>query len=165
MFVAHDLFTREPASPGNSPTKSAARNLLLATFRYGRQAACPAPDYRRAGNSRIRRRKALACQLQQSVCIEDLADLVCMSPATLHRQFKLLTYLSPHQYLKRLRLLEARRLLFGGNTNVKSVAFQVGYLSASHFSGSTHACTASPQDRKGRRAFAIVPTGINDTVR
>ncbi|WP_414633384.1 AraC family transcriptional regulator [Acidisarcina polymorpha] len=68
------------------------------------------------------------------VCIDDLADLVCMSPATLHRQFKLLTSLSPHQYLKRLRLLEARRLLFGGKTNVKSVAFQVGYLSASHFS-------------------------------
>ncbi|WP_414633340.1 helix-turn-helix transcriptional regulator [Acidisarcina polymorpha] len=68
------------------------------------------------------------------VCIDDLAALVYMSPATLHRQFKLLTSLSPHQYLKRLRLLEARRLLFCGNRSVKSVAFQVGYVSASHFS-------------------------------
>ncbi|AXC11923.1 Transcriptional regulator, AraC family [Acidisarcina polymorpha] len=76
----------------------------------------------------------LHANFSNPVCVDDLADLVCMSPATLHRQFKLLTSLSPHQYLKRLRLLEARRLLFGGKTNVKSVAFQVGYLSASHFS-------------------------------
>ena len=78
--------------------------------------------------------KHLHANYSNPVSIDDLADLVCMSPATFHRQFKLLTSLSPHQYLKRLRLLEARRLLFGGNTNVKSVAFQVGYLSASHFS-------------------------------
>ena len=78
--------------------------------------------------------KHLHANYSNPVCIDDLADLVCMSPATLHRQFKLLTSLSPHQYLKRLRLLEARRLLFAGNTNVKNVAFRVGYLSASHFS-------------------------------
>ena len=78
--------------------------------------------------------KHLHANYSNPVCIDDLADLVCMSPATLHRQFKLLTALSPHQYLKRLRLLEARRLLFGGKTNVKSVAFQVGYVSPSHFS-------------------------------
>jgi len=96
--------------------------------------------------------KHLHANYSNPVCIDDLADLVCMSPATLHRQFKLLTSLSPHQYLKRLRLLEARRLLFGGKTNVKSVAFQVGYLSASHFS------------REYARLFGQ-PPGLKETTR
>ncbi|MEK5643197.1 MULTISPECIES: helix-turn-helix domain-containing protein [Paenibacillus] len=35
-----------------------------------------------------------------------------MGPSSLHRYFKQLTALSPLQYLKRIRLQEARRLLF-----------------------------------------------------
>uniref|UniRef100_UPI003F68B903 helix-turn-helix domain-containing protein n=1 Tax=Paenibacillus terrae TaxID=159743 RepID=UPI003F68B903 len=35
-----------------------------------------------------------------------------MGPSSLHRYFKQVTALSPLQYLKRIRLQEARRLLF-----------------------------------------------------
>jgi AraC-like DNA-binding protein len=65
--------------------------------------------------------------------VEDLASAVGMSPATFHRQFKSATSTSPLQYQKRLRLLEARRLMITGDSNVESVAFEVGYLSTSQF--------------------------------
>jgi transcriptional regulator GlxA family with amidase domain len=41
--------------------------------------------------------------------------------------------MSPLQYQKKLRLLEARRLMFAGHSNVASIAFEVGYASASQF--------------------------------
>ncbi len=68
------------------------------------------------------------------ICVEQLALSVGMSPASFHRHFKEITDTSPLQYLKRLRLLEARRLMIAGDSNVKGVAYAVGYTSASHFS-------------------------------
>jgi AraC-like DNA-binding protein len=57
-----------------------------------------------------------------------------MSPATFHRQFKSVTSMTPLQYQKQLRLLEARRLMIASNANVETAAFQVGYESSSQFS-------------------------------
>jgi len=65
--------------------------------------------------------------------VEDLASAVGMSAATFYRQFKSVTATTPLQYQKRLRLLEARRLMITGDWNVESVAAQVGYLSTSQF--------------------------------
>jgi AraC-like DNA-binding protein len=42
--------------------------------------------------------------------------------------------MSPLQYQKQLRLLEARRLMLADGANVSSAAYQVGYESASQFS-------------------------------
>ena len=57
-----------------------------------------------------------------------------MSGSTFHRQFKSITSMSPLQYQKQLRLLEARRLLMADAANVEAAAFQVGYESPSQFS-------------------------------
>jgi AraC-like DNA-binding protein len=57
-----------------------------------------------------------------------------MSPSAFHRQFKALTSLSPLQYQKQLRLLEARRLMISTSVNVEAASFQVGYESPSQFS-------------------------------
>jgi AraC-like DNA-binding protein len=66
--------------------------------------------------------------------VEQLADLVAMSASAFHRHFKSVTALSPLQYQKRIRLLQARRLLISGGKNATSVAFDVGYESATQFS-------------------------------
>ena len=73
-------------------------------------------------------------KFSEPILVEDLASAAGMSPATFHRRFKSVTSMSPLQYQKQLRLLEARRLMTAGNTNVESVAFKVGYVSASQFS-------------------------------
>jgi len=68
------------------------------------------------------------------VRIEHLAATARMSPSSFHHHFKLLTAMTPLQYQKRLRLLEARRLMASEDINVSHAAFQVGYESPSQFS-------------------------------
>lgn len=70
----------------------------------------------------------------QRLSVEPLARLAGMSESTFHRQFQLLTNLSPIQYQKRLRLHEARRRLVTEDTDAAGVAFEVGYESPSQFS-------------------------------
>jgi AraC-like DNA-binding protein len=73
-------------------------------------------------------------QFKEAVRIEDLAAIAQLSPSAFHRQFKALTSMTPLQYQKQLRLLEARHLLVAGAANVETAAFQVGYESPSQFS-------------------------------
>lgn len=68
------------------------------------------------------------------VRIEELAEAARMSPSTFHQHFKSLTSITPLQYQKQLRLLEARRLMVSDSINVASAAYQVGYESVSQFS-------------------------------
>lgn len=65
--------------------------------------------------------------------INELADLVNMSSSTFHRHFKMVTTLSPIQYQKSLRLLEASRIIQYENATVSEAAFKVGYESISQF--------------------------------
>ena len=66
--------------------------------------------------------------------VETLASCANMSASTFHEHFKRSTLLSPVQYLKRLRLLKAQRLLLIEGMGVAQVAHQVGYQSSSQFS-------------------------------
>ena len=67
------------------------------------------------------------------ISVPELAREAYMSASSFHAHFKRLTGLPPLQYYKRLRLLEARRLLSTG-TSVTETAFAVGYESGSQFS-------------------------------
>lgn len=78
---------------------------------------------------------ALRDRYAQTLRVEDLAAIAQMSPSAFHRQFKALTSMTPVQYQKQLRLLEARhRMVTGAAANAETAAFQVGYESASQFS-------------------------------
>lgn len=57
-----------------------------------------------------------------------------MSASSFHQHFKALTSMTPLQFQKQLRLLEARRLMMSDAVNVAEAAYQVGYESASQFS-------------------------------
>ncbi|HET8907872.1 MAG TPA: AraC family transcriptional regulator [Ktedonobacterales bacterium] len=69
----------------------------------------------------------------QPLRIDQLARELGMSVSGLHHHFKAVTALSPLQFQKRLRLLEARRLMLGEDLDAASAAFRVGYRDASHF--------------------------------
>jgi AraC-like DNA-binding protein len=77
--------------------------------------------------------------------IEALADKAAMSVSAFHRHFKAVTAMSPLQYQKRVRLLQARTLLVTGGRNVSAAAFEVGYESPTQFS------------REYARAFGLPP--------
>ena len=70
----------------------------------------------------------------EPVRIDELAAIAQLGPSAFHRQFKALTSMTPLQYQKQLRLLEARRLMVSDPINVEAAAFQVGYESPSQFS-------------------------------
>jgi AraC-like DNA-binding protein len=70
----------------------------------------------------------------QPLRVEALAEKASMSASAFHRHFNAVTALSPLQYQKRVRLLQARTLLIAGGKSVTSAAFEVGYESATQFS-------------------------------
>jgi len=66
--------------------------------------------------------------------IDDLAEQASMSSSTFHHHFRSMTAVSPLQFLKQLRLQEARRLMLADRLDAATAAFQVGYESPSQFS-------------------------------
>ena len=76
----------------------------------------------------------IKAEFNQSLRIEDLANRVKMSPSSFHQHFKQVTSMSPLQYQKQLRLLEARRLMLTEDFDAIAAAHQVGYESPSQFS-------------------------------
>lgn len=65
--------------------------------------------------------------------VDELAEVAGMSVSSFHAHFKAVTSLSPLQFQKRLRLVEARRRLHGEGLAIAEAAFDVGYESVSHF--------------------------------
>ena len=78
--------------------------------------------------------RRLRTNFRETLHVEDLAKAAGMSIATFHRHFRATTSLSPLQYQKQLRLLDARRLILTEQHSVGEVANKVGYRSSSQFS-------------------------------
>jgi AraC-like DNA-binding protein len=76
----------------------------------------------------------IKADFSQPMRVEKLAEQVSMSPSSFHYHFKEVTSMSPLQYQKQLRLLEARRLMLAENSDASNAAYQVGYESPSQFS-------------------------------
>lgn len=77
--------------------------------------------------------------------IDALAQLSAMSVTSFHRHFRAVALMSPLQYLKQIRLTEARARLLAGAADVATVGYAVGYDSPSQFS------------REYKRAFGAPP--------
>ncbi len=91
-----------------------------------------------AGGSAVSRIAEVIRHLRQDftrpVNVNELARRAHMSPSAFHQHFKQITSLSPLQYQKQLRLVEARRLMLTDGVRAERAAFAVGYESASQFS-------------------------------
>lgn len=77
--------------------------------------------------------------------VERLAGEAGMSASSFHEHFRAVTSLSPLQFQKQLRLIEARRLMTAQGVSASSAAFDVGYESVSQFT------------REYRRLFGLPP--------
>jgi AraC-like DNA-binding protein len=81
----------------------------------------------------------------QPLAVEDLAHLAAMSLSSFHHHFRAVTSLSPLQFQKQLRLIEARRLMLAEAMSASQAAYAVGYESVPHFT------------REYRRLFGLPP--------
>jgi AraC-like DNA-binding protein len=95
----------------------------------------------------------LRAEFARSLPIERLAAAAGMSPSSFHQHFRAVTSLSPLQFQKQLRLIEARRLIMSEATSASRAAFAVGYESVSQFT------------REYGRMFGLPPVKDKDAVR
>lgn len=66
--------------------------------------------------------------------MDELASKAHMSPSTFRQHFRAVAGMSPLQYMKQLRLQDARQLMLNEDIDASSAAVRVGYESASQFS-------------------------------
>ncbi len=78
--------------------------------------------------------KQIHADYARPLSADDMARRAGMSVSAFHHNFKLVTASSPLQYLKRIRLDQARRLMAHDGYNANTAARAVGYESASQFS-------------------------------
>ena len=93
-------------------------------------------------------------QFEGPIHVADLAKTAGMSLSSFHQHFKALTSMSPLQYQKHLRLLEAKRLMVSDGETAGGAAFTVGYESVSQFSREYARMFGSPPRRETQRAKA-----------
>lgn len=68
------------------------------------------------------------------ITVEGLAEDVNMSVSSFHRAFRQVTFESPLQYLKKVRLAKAKELITTSGSKANEAALKVGYTSPSQFS-------------------------------
>ncbi|MBV8047775.1 MAG: AraC family transcriptional regulator [Paludibacterium sp.] len=103
-------------------------------------------------------------QFAEPVSIEHLASVAQMSPSAFHRQFKALTAMTPLQYQKQLRLLEARNLMVSGAVNAETAAYRVGYESPSQFSREYARLFGAPPKRDIELLKEALPQSVPQSV-
>lgn len=88
----------------------------------------------------------------RNVPVEELAAVAGMSLSSFHEHFRAVTSLSPLQFQKQLRLIEARRLMLTGGRSSSSAASDVGYESAPQFTREYRRLFGQPPLRDTRQA-------------
>lgn len=91
------------------------------------------------------------------VRIQELAATAGMSESSFHQHFKALTSMTPLNYQKQMRLLEAKRLMVTEGANVTRAAFHVGYQSTSQFSREYSRMFGMPPKNDVARARQLYP--------
>lgn len=107
------------------------RRILIELL--GRRSRVPAPVPPGAEPRRVRVvREYLAAHLASPASLDQLSDLVGVSPFYLQRTFKAVTRMSPREYVMDLRIRRARQLLREGLAP-RVVGASVGFFDQSHF--------------------------------
>ena len=84
--------------------------------------------------------------------INSIARYAGMSKSTLHHVFERFVGQSPIQYLKKIRLHQARLMIVGNGYNASEAAYNVGYNSTSQFS------------REFKRQFGLPPSHASENL-
>ncbi len=86
--------------------------------------------------------------------VDALAEAAGMSLSTFHAHFRVLTSLTPLQFQKQLRLIEARRRMLAHGEAISDVAYGVGYESVPQFTREYGRMFGQPPARDIRQARA-----------
>lgn len=90
----------------------------------------------------------------EPVRMERLAEAAGMSLSAFHAHFRTITSLTPLQFQKQLRLIEARRRMLAEGRAISDAAYDVGYESVSQFTREYGRMFGAPPARDVRQARA-----------
>lgn len=85
-----------------------------------------------------------------NIRIEDICKCINLSPYYFIRIFRECMGQTPHEYLMKIRLAYAQKLLKAGNCSINEAARECGFVNTSHFSASF------------RQAYGVSPTGYQE---
>ena len=126
------LLDRPEAIPLLHPSIMRELHYWLLVGKHGRAVrglACPG-----GAAQRIARAVALMRgEFDRPLRVERLAAVAGMSASSFHHHFRAITSLSPMQFQKQLRLIEARRRMLGDGLPANRAALEVGYESVTQF--------------------------------
>ena len=102
----------------------------------------------------------LRAEFARPLPVERLAGMAGMSPSSFHQHFRAVTSLSPLQFQKHLRLIEARRLMMSDGMSASSAAFAVGYESVPQFTREYGRMFGMPPVKDVRAARRTSPDAV-----
>ena len=69
----------------------------------------------------------------EKIDVTYLADKLCMSKSTLYRKIKALTGISTNEYVRKIKMQNAEKLMLEGRYTISEIAFRVGMNSPVYF--------------------------------
>jgi len=132
--MGRSLLEYVKAPGGNSRAFMEAASVALAVRlleRFGTDDKAPRRMLTPAQLARIDH--YLVAQMDKPTSLQDLAQVVDLSPQAFHRAFKAATGLPPLRYSQQLRMRRARDLVEGTSTPIGDIARTVGFCDLAHF--------------------------------
>lgn len=156
------LFERPEAVPVLHAQRVRELHYWLLAGRHGaaiRELGWPEGNARRVARAVAVLREEFAKPLP----MERLAEVAGMSPSSFYQHFRAVTSLSPLQFQKQLRLIEARRLMLADGMTASSAAFAVGYESVPQFTREYRRLFGTPPAKDAEAMRSAVPVGGADS--
>jgi AraC family transcriptional regulator len=125
-------------SSGRLFVESLGNTLALYLTRTYSEAAVPSNKPRSDKPLDVRRlsrvQDFIASNIGTDFGIDDLAKVACLSPAHFSRCFKKATGYTPHEFVSRMRLDVAKKMLLNDVQPISEIAFASGFSSQADFS-------------------------------
>lgn len=129
IFAAADL----PAPLAAVSVRASLHLMLLDILAAAERAQLAGAGQRRYGPRVADAVDYMHRRLADTLSLDELADAVGLRPSYFREEFRRETGFSPVEFLTRLRVREARRLLVEGELPVTDVAFRLGFNSSQYF--------------------------------
>jgi AraC-like DNA-binding protein/mannose-6-phosphate isomerase-like protein (cupin superfamily) len=116
--------------------KNYLTEILLLIIRHYRKFSSDLIEYNKRSRNLERLKKVfsfLQNHYQESISLESVAQIACMSPSYFCKFFKKVTGSTLTDYIFRLRIDRAKELLLSGDLNITKIAYETGFESHSYF--------------------------------
>ncbi len=125
---------------------------ILYRVLVGERGACLRAAARRGGkfHQLAEVLRTLHTDYTRAFSVGDMASIAGMSATAFHAHFKAVTSMTPLQYLKNIRLHQARNMMLHDGLNASTAAFRVGYASPFQFSREYKRLFGAPPSREVR---------------